>query len=59
MNRFALPLAALLAMTAPAVAQNTSLQPTFKEAAALYSDENYSAAYEIAAPWPPAAMLTP
>jgi TPR repeat protein len=37
-------------MTAPAVAQNTSLQPTFEEAAALYSDENYSAAYEIAAP---------
>ena len=31
-------------------AQATRLAPTFKEAAALYSDENYAAAYEIAVP---------
>jgi TPR repeat protein len=48
--RLALPLAALLALTPPALAQSSTLAPTFEEAAALYSDENYSAAYEIAAP---------
>ncbi len=31
-------------------AQTTKLAPTFKEAAALYSDENFAAAYEIAVP---------
>jgi len=38
-----MPLAALHAQT-------TKFAPTFKEAAALYSDENYAAAYEIAVP---------
>lgn len=38
-----MPLAAVHAQTA-------KLAPTFKEAAALYSDENYKAAYEIAVP---------
>ena len=44
-------LAASLALSvAAAHAQTTGLAPTFKEAAALYSDENYTAAYEIAVP---------
>ncbi len=34
----------------PAHAQTVGLAPTFKEAAALYSDENYASAYEIAVP---------
>ena len=48
--RLVVALAALLALTVPVVAQSSNLAPTFEEAAALYSDENYSAAYEIAAP---------
>ena len=44
-------LAASLALSAAAAhAQTGKLAPTFKEAAALYSDENYPAAYEIAVP---------
>lgn len=44
-------LAASLVLSAvPAGAQTGKLAPTFKEAAALYSDENYPAAYEIAVP---------
>jgi len=40
-------------LTLPLVAahaQTTKFAPTFKEAAALYSDENYAAAYEVAVP---------
>jgi TPR repeat protein len=45
----ALALSVTLSLTA-GHAQTPEMKPTFKEAAALYSDENYSAAYEIAAP---------
>ena len=37
-------------MPAVAGAQTEGFRPTFAEAAALYSDENYKAAYEIAVP---------
>lgn len=48
--RTCLLLAFLTMPFAASHAQTTKFAPTFKEAAALYSDENYAAAYEIAVP---------
>lgn len=48
--RSCLLLAFLVMPLAAAHAQTAKLAPTFKEAAALYSDENFKAAYEIAVP---------
>lgn len=42
--------ASLVLSIADANAQTSKLAPTFKEAAALYSDDNYPAAYEVAVP---------
>jgi TPR repeat protein len=43
-------LAALGAGSLSVAAETSTLRPTFEEAAALYSDENFQAAYEIAVP---------
>jgi TPR repeat protein len=51
MKRKLLIVAAALAFgSVPVLAQTSTLRPSFEEAAALYSDENFKAAYEIAVP---------